>query len=62
MKFLIFPRRTRGFPVRLDFKDEITEDFPLVLKDLRIRGLGGLDLNPQSRLGCGAMACWCSQC
>jgi len=29
--------------------DEITEDSPLVLKDLRIRGLGGLDLNPQTK-------------
>jgi len=49
------PRRTRGFFVRLDFKDEITEDSPLVLKDLRIRGLGGLDLNPQSHLGGSAI-------
>jgi len=49
------PRRTRGFFVRLDFTDEITEDSPLVLKDLRIRGLGGLDLNPQSHLGDGAI-------
>ena len=55
------PRRTRGFPVRLDFMDEITEDSPLVLKDLRIRGLGGLDLNPQARLGDGAMSCWYSR-
>ncbi|OHD06611.1 MAG: hypothetical protein A2Y41_09680 [Spirochaetes bacterium GWB1_36_13] len=29
--------------------DEITEDSPLVLKDLRIRGLGGLDLKPQAK-------------
>jgi len=61
VKKLFPPRRTRGFFVRLDFKDEITEDSPLVLKDLRIRGLGGLDLNPQSRLGGSAMPCWYSQ-
>jgi len=39
----------QDFPVRLDFTDEITEDSPLVLKDLRIRGLGGLDLKPQTK-------------
>ena len=39
----------QGFPVRLDFMDEITEDSPLVLKDLRIRGLGGLDLPPSGK-------------
>jgi len=29
--------------------DEITEDSPLVLKDLRIRGLVGLDLPPSGK-------------